>query len=149
MISYYVNADLIDSFIHNDMDAMVHGCNCFHLMGAGIAKSVAEKLPEAYEVDKKYTQYGDWEKLGTYSSCEYSFGTVINAYTQYTPGFVRPKQQLYDNIKSVFKLINENFSGKVIGIPKIGAGIAGGEWDKIAKIINESTPNVKIIVYYI
>jgi O-acetyl-ADP-ribose deacetylase (regulator of RNase III) len=43
----------------------------------------------------------------------------------------------YDAIRSVFKKIKSNFSGKRIGYPKIGAGLAGGDWDQISKIIDE------------
>lgn len=148
MINFYLNCDLLESFEHGDLDAMVHGCNCFHLMGAGIAGAISKRFPDAYKADKM-TNHGDWEKLGSYSKYDYTFGTLINAYTQFNPGSVRPKQQLYDNIKKAFETINRDFAGKLIGIPKIGAGIAGGDWDVIAKIINEATPNTKIIVYYV
>ncbi len=37
----------------------------------------------------------------------------------------------------------------MIGIPKIGAGSAGGEWKVIERIIEEETPDLKItlVVY--
>ena len=62
--------------------------------------------------------------------------TVINAYTQHDykgPGMKAD----YDAIRSVFKKIKSNFSGKRIGYPKIGAGLAGGDWNQISKFINE------------
>lgn len=147
MIRQYVNMDLLESFQHSDFDAIVHGCNCFHTMGAGIAKEIARKFPESLKEDKK-TEFGDWSKLGTYSTCETVYGTIVNAYTQYRPGRC-PLGQLYDNIKSVFTKLNTDFAGKSIGIPKIGAGIAGGIWDEIAEIIQKATPNVNIYVLYI
>ncbi len=33
------------------------------------------------------------------------------------------------------KQIKRDFSGKRIGFPKIGAGLAGGDWERIAEII--------------
>jgi O-acetyl-ADP-ribose deacetylase (regulator of RNase III) len=37
----------------------------------------------------------------------------------------------------VFKNIKIDYTGKLIGYPKIGAGLAGGNWNQISKIINE------------
>jgi O-acetyl-ADP-ribose deacetylase (regulator of RNase III) len=34
--------------------------------------------------------------------------------------------------------MKQEFSGKRIGIPLIGAGLAGGDWNKIAAIIDEA-----------
>ena len=41
-----------------------------------------------------------------------------------------------------------NNTGQRVGLPKIGAGLAGGDWDVIAKIIEEelSGENVTIVV---
>ncbi|UQS94096.1 hypothetical protein ABNavy71_019 [Acinetobacter phage AB-Navy71] len=147
MIKQYVNYDLLDAFEHNDFDAIVHGCNCFHTMGAGIAGAIAKRFPVAVEADKK-TEYGDWSKLGDVSIATTVNGDIINAYTQYRPGKC-PTHQLYENIRATFTLINSKYAGKSIGIPKIGAGIAGGNWQEIAEIINDVTPDVKIYVLYI
>ena len=35
------------------------------------------------------------------------------------------------------KALNVRFSGRRIGYPKIGAGLAGGDWTLIASIIEE------------
>lgn len=148
MILYYVNEDLLASFQHSDLDAIVHGCNCFHTMGSGIARKIAIEFPEALEADIKAWEKGDWSKLGNYSIADTVYGKIINAYTQFNPGLC-PPHELYDNIKKVFTKINSDFKGKIIGIPKIGAGIAGGNWEIIAQIIQEATPDVKIVVFYI
>lgn len=148
MIRQYVNMDLLKAFQHSDFDLIVHGCNCFHKMGAGIAGAIARTFPEALEEDKRSTEHGDWTKLGDYSSIETAYGTIVNAYTQYYPGRV-PKHQLHTAIRQVFTKINADFAGKSIGIPKIGAGIAGGNWEEIAEIIQQVTPDVNIYVLYI
>ena len=41
----------------------------------------------------------------------------------------------YDAIRDVMFKINETFFGKRIGIPMIGAGLAGGDWNIIKNII--------------
>ena len=109
-------------------------------MGAGIAKSIKQKWPVAYIVDCK-TPKGDIRKLGTYSYAiinREGFDdnlTIVNAYTQYKYGRDKPYVD-YIAIQKVFQEIKRNFSGKRIAYPKIGAGLAGGDWEKIKEIID-------------
>lgn len=146
MINLFVKGDLLNAFELSKFDAIVHGCNCFHTMGAGIAGQISKRYPEAFLEDKK-TDMGDWERLGKYTYAETVYGIIVNAYTQFKPG-KENIDYLYDNIREVFQLINKDFAGKTIGIPCIGSGIAGGDWDAISKIISENTPDVNVIVYY-
>ena len=146
MIDVSLKGDVIEAFKEGKYDALVHGCNCFCNFGRGIAVDIRKNFPNAFKADQS-TQYGDKSKLGNYSFAETKYGTVINAYTQFSYGGGR-KNVDYDAIKSVFEKVNENFKGKVICIPKIGAGLAGGDFKKIKKIINEVTPDLNIIVYY-
>lgn len=143
-----VKGDLIAMFKDRQFHEIVHGCNCFHLMGSGIASQIAMEFPEAAKVDK-LTKYGDIKKLGTYEAAETVNGFIVNMYTQFQPGRVPKKQDLYDAIKKGFIELDGGFRSPIpwkVGIPLIGAGIAGGNWPKIAKIINEVTPNLDIIV---
>ena len=41
----------------------------------------------------------------------------------------------------MFSQIRTNFTGKRIGYPLIGAGLAGGDWKVISKIIEEELKN--------
>jgi hypothetical protein len=43
----------------------------------------------------------------------------------------------YDALKSALIQMKEKFSGKRFGMPKIGSGLAGGDWEVIEKIISE------------
>lgn len=63
-------------------------------------------------------------------------GAVVNAYTQY---HYRGEGVLadYDAIRSAFRQIKRQFAGKRIGYPRIGAGLARGDWRVIAQIIDE------------
>lgn len=140
MIMRTVKGDLLKLFKDGRYDIIVHGCNCFNTMGAGIAKQIKQQFPKAFIEDCK-TKKGDLNKLGTYTFSD----NVVNAYTQYEYG--RGKTNVdYNAIKKVFTKINEDFKGKKVGIPKIGAGLAGGDWDTIKKIINKVTPNIEIEV---
>lgn len=124
--------------VTGDFDVIVHGCNCFCDMGAGIAKEIKKVFPCAYTADKQ-TTIGDIKKLGTFTFSKYIINNheviVVNAYTQFNwKG--EGNQVDYPAIKKVFSLIKEHFSGKRIGYPLIGAGLGGGDWEVISKIID-------------
>jgi O-acetyl-ADP-ribose deacetylase (regulator of RNase III) len=40
-------------------------------------------------------------------------------------------------IRSVFRQVKQQFTGKRIGYPKIGAGLAKGDWSIVTSIIEE------------
>jgi O-acetyl-ADP-ribose deacetylase (regulator of RNase III) len=133
-----VTGDLIEMALNGDFDVIVHGCNCQHQMGKGIAWTIKRQFPEAYAADRE-TSKGDPAKLGTVSCTLVTRGaisfTVVNAYTQFDwkgPGVKAD----YDAIRSAMKQIKGLFSGSRIGYPKIGAGLAGGDWSRISEIID-------------
>lgn len=143
----YVMGDLVKDA--NLYDVICHGCNCFTTMGAGIAKFIKKKYPEAYEADKQ-TKYGDANKLGTITTYhDKNDGvTIVNAYTQYHykgEGVLAE----YGAIRGCMKEIKKEFSGKKIGLPMIGSGLAGGSWNMIEKIIKDELKgeDMTIIVF--
>lgn len=141
-----IHGDLIQLALKGQFDVIVHGCNCFHTMGAGVAKSIRNVFPPAFQADRK-TPYGDKSKLGTISSVRINNLIIVNGYTQYRYG--RGVQVDYNAIRSVFRIIKKQFSGLRIGFPKIGAGLGGGNWDIISSIIEEelSGENCILVVY--
>ena len=63
------NLNLINLFKQKEIDILVHGCNCFHTMGAGIAKIISMEYPEALKADKQKSIYADKNKLGKHTIC--------------------------------------------------------------------------------
>ena len=139
-----VTGDLVKLTFSARWDVIVHGCNCFCTMGAGIAKQIKETFPIAYKADCSTTT-GDRKKLGSYTSASIKYPnppnpphdlTIVNAYTQYKYGTGMHVD--YEAIGCVFHSLAEDFKGKRIVYPKIGADCdAGGDWDIISKIINK------------
>ena len=129
-----INGDLIQLAINGHFDVIIHGCNCFNIMGAGIAKQIKKEFPKAFEADKEFIG----EKLGNYSCATIldrdDVFVVVNAYTQYKIGYGSVD---YNAIRSVFKKINKDYNMLRIGYPKIGCGLAGGNWTIVESIINE------------
>ena len=138
-----ITGDLVSMLYWGDFDVGVHGCNCFHRMKSGIAKSMVSTFPGIEEADLYESVYANEEKLGTFTSRTFTRDpigdvTVINAYTQFT--YSRTERVAdYEAIRKVFKKIKLIFGGKdlTFGVPKIGAGLAGGDWAIISKIIEE------------
>lgn len=147
MIIAEIKENIFVPFEKKEYDMLVHGCNCFHTMGGGIAAIVSYRYPSALEADKQ-TKWGDKKKLGTYSMTDTKYGTIINLYTQFDFGTYQ-RQVDYEAVKKGFELLNAEFKGKTACIPRIGAGLAGGDWNILKNIINESTPDLEIVVYYI
>jgi O-acetyl-ADP-ribose deacetylase (regulator of RNase III) len=120
-------------------EVIAHGCNCFCTMGGGIARGVRAKFPAAYEADCA-TPQGDRSKLGTctFAECPTAAGSVVvvNAYTQFDYSGRGVKVD-YGAVRSCMAWIRTHYAGKSIGLPKIGAGLAGGDWSRIEAIIRE------------
>ena len=134
-----VAGDLLQLALNGELDVIIHGCNCQCQMGKGIALSIKQRFPEAYAADCRTTK-GDEQKLGTFSEIEIVRGPhsfhVVNAYTQFHWRGAGVKAD-YEAIRKVMRAVKSRFSGKRIGYPRIGAGLAGGDWEVIQAIIDE------------
>ena len=143
----YIKGDLFKTPIK----VILHGCNAKGVMGGGVAAIVKKVYPAAFE---EYFHYCDdgFADLGTNCVVQDSGKVIVNAITQ--DGYGTHKRQVsYDAIVSVFEKLEDDlkfcdeFEG-VVAMPKIGAGLGGGDWDIIATII-EKTVNgkYKVVVY--
>ena len=133
------HGDLLDLTEQGHFDVIVHGCNCQNRMGKGIALSIKTRFPEAYVADHRTTK-SDRNKLGSFSQAKicrdpHSF-VIVNAYTQFDWRGSGVKAD-YAAIRQVFRAIAQQFTGRRIGFPKIGAGLAGGDWTIIEAIIHK------------
>lgn len=105
-----IQGDLLEMFDSGELDYILHGCNCFHTMGAGIAASISAAYPQAYDADCK-TSRGDPAKLGTISrACvviNNKVRTICNCYTQWNTGCVGTAYNAipidYGAVRSCFK----------------------------------------------
>lgn len=131
-------------------DVLVHGCNCVNTMGAGVARQVKAVWPEAFDADTKYCTRSR-EMLGTYSAAVvrdagrgYCALTVINAYTQFAPGNGEDVFD-YGAFSDVLERLHRDFPDKIIGMPAIGCGLAGGDKERILNIIRNSSVCDKVM----
>lgn len=149
----YVLGDLFRSKAH----VIVHGCNAQGVMGSGVAKYVREYYPEAYQRYRhEYENSG--LKLGDFTIvvCRHKFYPqddvfIVNAITQDNYGRSGTRYVDYDAVRKVFKDLNwvaEQFPDTPeIALPRIGAGLGGGDWDVIAGIIEEEAKIYNPVVF--
>ena len=144
MIIDYIKGDIVALFLQGNNVA--HGCNCFHTMGSGVAGQLAKAYPPILAIDRT-TYLGDAEKLGTFTQATGNNDQICyNLYTQYEPG---PNLD-YGALVNCMIELNRTAKGLLfkprIYVPRIGCGIAGGDWDKVYQLINLFTPDINLVV---
>jgi O-acetyl-ADP-ribose deacetylase (regulator of RNase III) len=147
--------EVIQDIFDSKANALIHGCNCFCTMSAGLAKEIKERFPQVFNADRE-TESGDIKKLGTftyagiydYQKEEYpDLKVIYNLYSQYSFGrekrhtdygaFCKGLEEIRDSI-----LNNNVYDIKTIGIPfGIGCGLGGGRWVTVKSIIQEVFEN--------
>jgi flavodoxin len=142
-------------------------------MGAGIAPQMAKAFGcDTFKME--HDEYkGDINKLGTidyellhFSNWDQKYERypeegykilhkmyVVNSYSQYNygtnhaDGVARPLD--YEALTLCLRKINHTFKGKRIGLPAIGSGLAGGNWNRIQAIIQQELKDcdVTVVIY--
>lgn len=147
-----IKGNLLQMAKSGKFDVIIHGANCLCTMGAGVAKSIAHEFPEALVADRQ-TIRGDKLKLGTFTSVfvtDYKF-FIVNLYTQFGFGASKNAEEQegrYIAIRNGLKKIKEVYAGKRLGIPLIGAGLAGGDWNIIRSIIISELEGEDVAIVY-
>jgi O-acetyl-ADP-ribose deacetylase (regulator of RNase III) len=143
----YRKGDLLDS----GLKFIAHGCNAQRQMGSGIAWSIRCKWPEVFEVYRK----GDMT-MGNVVLAQTNDGIfIMNCITQEFFGRDPDVRYVsYDAIAKAVRKINEllavsQFADSIheVGFPKIGAGLANGDWSVIEKIIESEAKHFQPVVY--
>ena len=138
-----VKGDLLALGKANEFDIIVQGCNCWNVMGSGIAKSIREQFPDAWLADQE-TLAGDRNKLGCYTIGMAGRLVVINAYTQYnTAKFQGEDVFEYKSFELILDKLAKRFGKYRIGLPMIGMGLAGGDPERIIPMIEDFASKMK------
>ncbi len=152
---------------------IAHGVNCLGVMGAGVARAIAEKWPSSELKYKEFCyKYGtNPEKLlglSLATSEKEAEKVLFHLFTQPDVGLTERKVH-YGALARAFSEMNNSLEymrqfdehmeretlrdptitipAPVVAIPKVGAGLGGGDWELIAELINGTTPNINIVVY--
>lgn len=152
----YIEGDILNC----KENVIAHGCNAHGVMGSGVAKTLRDEHPEifpTYEAlclgakDDPRKIMGEIDFVPTIKYDR----VICNMITQLNYGKSGTKFASYDAIDDCFynfKLINMlKHRNTGLAIPKIGAGLGGGDWDIIEKIIEKSSTkhgyDVTVYVY--
>ena len=155
MINYF-NDDILAS-----KDSLfIHGCNSKGKFASGIAGLFRKKFPYSYNAyNAKYIK--DGLTLGsiiwaTPPDMDLNAGPIIgNCITQENYGYDKRCYVSYDAIGRCFEealLFAHEIQVNSITMPQIGAGLGGGDWNRIEEILinsNKLFPYIDINVYWI
>lgn len=151
MLSY-----LKENLFNTQADMIAHGVNCMGAFDAGVARQIRRLFPSAYEAYIHKWKNTGW-KLGDVQFVN-TPDTILIANCATQKGYGYPSQTSifvdYKAVASVFiTLARYSEIHKVsVAMPKIGAGLAGGDWDKINGFLEEAVkqyPQANITVYYL
>lgn len=135
---YELECDVLE----RDFTHILHQCNCYCVMGSGLALQIKNRYRPAFLADLK-TKKGDLSKLGTYSYGVTDDGKIIyNLYSQAGYGS-KDRQTSYDAMDKGLRSIRESFrkfefEGTHVNaaLPyKLGCGLANGDWKVVLPII--------------
>jgi O-acetyl-ADP-ribose deacetylase (regulator of RNase III) len=110
-----------------------------------------ERYPEAFEADWN-TSPGSRDKLGTFTYAALKDKIVFNLYTQHRYGIDRVHvdyDAVRDSLSAMRSYLEENcdYDQVKIGLPMIGCGLAGGDWDVVSKIVENTFEDKDVFVF--
>jgi O-acetyl-ADP-ribose deacetylase (regulator of RNase III) len=137
-------------------DVMLHGCNCFCTMGAGIALQIRKTYPRAFAADF-HTESGDSSKMGSYTKWTgphfYIPGkavTILNCYTQFSfKSYTNPKPFDIGAFRKVLEKVKKDYpEPTTIAMPEIGCNLGGSNWEEVSEVVEDVFKDREIVVYH-
>ena len=145
----YIEGDVLLALEKGELDVVLHGCNCQGGFGSGIAGQIARKWPHVRDAYLRLHRSGG-TILGFFQPVLIGNDQfIVNAGTQdrYMPrGVVHADYDAINDVLESLKLYTTNKHQR-IGIPKIGSGLAGGDWEEVERIALKHFSDRDITVY--
>lgn len=144
----YIKGDVTEP-VGDGPKIIAHCCNDIGVMGAGVALALRRKWPSVWTSYRKLFENDQMPALGFCQEVLVEEGlTVANIIGQRGVGYdsegdppVR-YMALLAGLKSVG--ITARGKGLSIHLPRLGAGLAGGDWDIISKMIDQVCGDVTV-----
>lgn len=152
MITKYVKASILDT----ELLYIAHGVNCQNTMGSGVAKVLFTAHPE---IKNEYHRFCLWnlkhEGIGARLlgqvhevAIEINNKWCFNLFTQEHYGYNGNRYVNYKAVVDCFKALSQYDLKGPIAIPKIGCGLAGGNWNFMEQLINDTVGDTLEIWVY-
>lgn len=140
---YYEDGDLLTG----PYDIICHQTNCQGIMGAGLAKQIADRYPMVEYRNIYYYNHAKHPMLGTILGTRLPDNKVcINLYAQNRFGRKGRYTDYQAFQQCLDRLVNEleDSANEIIAFPYgIGCGLAGGDWSVIEPMLEEFSNKVK------
>ena len=149
---YVARGDILSD--DNKSNVIAHGVNCVGGFGSGVAGAIARKYPHVRQAYLYKFKHDGW-KLGDVQLVKIEPQKwIANCATQEDCGWGN-KDVVYCNyaaIHDVFKKLSRHDPKLTISCPKIGSGLANGNWPHIKDIIKNvfgAHNEQKLTIYYL
>lgn len=147
-----IRGDFIEYCKFAEIDVAVHNCNCFNVMGAGIALSLSREFPAVLEADLR-TLKGSKSKLGSFSVSSVtrrddSVLQIYNIYGQYRYSRETECFELDAFISGLRKVISKYDSPRVL-MPYVGCGLGKGNVNELLHALGELVNEVECTIYLV
>lgn len=141
MITTIQNSDVLSP----RSGVIIHGCNLQGVMGSGVAKHIRTKYPDVYKDYLDAFNFPQRPQLGDILITQVDkFKYIISAMTQEFYGRDGILYVQYDALREAFRrtntFLNSLDARLSLHFPKIGCGLAGGDWKIVSTIIEEEVP---------
>lgn len=126
---------------------LCHVVNNVGAFGAGVAKSIADKYPQA-----KQDYLHAWRQFQLGEVLWYMVNpnlTIANMFAQNgLVGPYNPHPLSYIALSSCMNKVKSQMNDdEVIVAPQFGAGLAGGDWEIIEPMINQIWSDKQVVIY--
>lgn len=131
MVYYIPEGDI---FKISQVRNYAHGCNCAGAMGKGIAVQFRDRFPKMYEQYRNLCKNNKFT-VGDVFKYSYKDGVVFNLGTQRTWKEKAEIEYVWKSLKKMMGMAVDDGVAE-IAMPAIGAGLGGGNWSEIKKLID-------------
>lgn len=156
-----IEANLLD--FPNGINMIFHQANTENVMGAGIAKQIRERYPEAYKVDRDYFVPKGKDRLGHYTQAlvngdDTAYKMVANLYGQMLNedsifGIRTNYFALRDALRDCLGNYNAFFSHydkPICGFPWLmSSNLGGGDFNIVRHIVEEAMEEHHLTGYWV
>ena len=152
-----VNENIIKALKKGDIQLLAHGCNCSGGFGSGVAGQIAKEFPMARREYLAYheiggTVLGNVQFVDVLPHNKKVDKFIANCMTQQRYGNAARTGKVYCDYQAIRTALEEvkefaSLNNLVVGMPKIGCGLAGGSWSRVNKIIQETFVDWPATIY--
>lgn len=142
--------DIKGDIFKTECDVIAHGVNCRGGFNSGIAGQIKKLYPKVREEYLKYHENVGWV-LGDVQLVGVDNKVIVNCATQDDYGRENKLYADYNAIERVcrklrFYCLSNN---KTLALPRIGCGLANGDWQVVKGIYSKVFDETEVKVYFI